>query len=467
MKRTLFTSIGRGRWLALVALAAVTILAALADPALACGPSAKVRALMPTAEKVLAGCSRTRAGAIQELRAAGPDGLEALFAYEDKLRWTAPPSDDPEAAVVRQQRLAAAIDAVGGQRDCAASHLYWYTDFDAALAAAQECGKPILSLRLLGNLTDEFSCANSRFFRTTLYANNTVSAALRQRFILHWQSVRPVPKVTIDFGDGRKLERTLTGNSIHYVLDSHGRVIDALPGLYGPAAFLRGLDQAEIVATAIKDVDDATAAETLAAWHAQRQAEIAAAWRADLDRVAAAEQPQQAEPSQAEAAPRAQEAAPIARTKARAEVNLLAAISPEEWLGLEDATDDATWNAIAALHAEDAHLDQASIALMRAKNPNAAVAGRRALTKRVVEDPLLQVVANFQSSIALDTVRNEYLLHRHIHRWLTEAPVTVDLAGLNERVYAELFLTPSSDPWLGLIPENTYTALENDGVVTQ
>ena len=63
--------------------------------------------------------------------------------------------------------------------------------------------------------------------------------------MLHWQSVRPVPTVTIDFGDGRKLERTLTGNSIHYILDSEARPLDALPGLYGPQAFLRGLANAE------------------------------------------------------------------------------------------------------------------------------------------------------------------------------------------------------------------------------
>ena len=39
----------------------------------------------------------------------------------------------------------------------------------------QQVGKPILSLRLLGKLTDEFSCANSRFFRTVLYPNAEVS----------------------------------------------------------------------------------------------------------------------------------------------------------------------------------------------------------------------------------------------------------------------------------------------------
>ena len=79
---------------------------------------------------------------------------------------------------------------------------------------------------------------------------------LRDEFVLHWQSVRPVPKVTIDFGDGRKLERTLTGNSIHYVLDSDGRPIDALPGLYGPQAFLRGLENARSVVFAVKDLSE-------------------------------------------------------------------------------------------------------------------------------------------------------------------------------------------------------------------
>ena len=37
---------------------------------------------------------------------------------------------------------------------------------------------------------------------------------------------------------------------------------------------------------------------------------------------------------------------------------------------------------------------------------------------------------------------------------------------MNERVYAELFLTPSSDPWLGLVQSDVYTAIENDGLVT-
>jgi hypothetical protein len=62
-------------------------------------------------------------------------------------------------------------------------------------------------------------------------------------------------------------------------------------------------------------------------------------------------------------------------------------------------------------------------------------------------------------------VRNEYQLHRRIHQWLAEASYRPDVESLNERVYAEVFLTPSSDPWLGLAPGDVYTALPNGGVV--
>jgi len=64
---------------------------------------------------------------------------------------------------------------------------------------------------------------------------------MRESFVLHWASVCPVPKVTIDFGGGRVVTRTVTGNSAHLILDHEGRVLDAIPGVYPPAAFLRAL----------------------------------------------------------------------------------------------------------------------------------------------------------------------------------------------------------------------------------
>jgi hypothetical protein len=86
------------------------------------------------------------------------------------------------------------------------------------------------------------------------------------------------------------------------------------------------------------------------------------------------------------------------------------------------------------------------------------------VSKRVVEDPITRLVRTFQSSISLDTVRNEYVLHRQLHEWYAGGAAEADLHALNERVYAVLFLTPSSDPWLGLAPPNAYTGLTNGGL---
>ena len=157
--------------------------------------------------------------AIEELRTLGPAGLQALMTqYAEQINAHI---KNPSAAPDEEwQRITAALDAVAQQKNSYIAGLYWYTDLNGAKKASKALGKPILSLRLLGKLTDEFSCANSRFFRTVLYPNDEVQAVLHDRFVLHWQSVRPVPTVTIDFGDGRKLERTLTGNSIHYILNS-------------------------------------------------------------------------------------------------------------------------------------------------------------------------------------------------------------------------------------------------------
>ncbi len=445
--------------------------------------------------------------ALISLRSAGKEGLEAFVAahkasIDKHLAEGAVNSAEPE-----WQRIKAALDSIAGQRDCYASKLFWYTDLEKAKAAAKESGKPILSLRLLGKLTDEFSCANSRFFRTTLYANEEVSKALRDRYILHWQSVRPVPKVTIDFGDGRKLERTLTGNSIHYILDSDGRVIDALPGLYGPNAFLRGLWDAHNAFAAVKTLDETKRTEFLIAYHEGHALAAQKQWQRDLEKLGlvtaidvqqgtlsqeeskdaipqpvavkamliAAPKGKVEQPMMAAALPASIVSAPVAVAANRASQSKFDVESPLLAGALADAnilaakTDDAVWGRIAELHQDDAQLDAASQAFIRAKNPNAGRAGAVAVTKAFVENPMVRLVRNFQNTIAIDTVRNEYTLHRQIHEWFAKGSVPLDLNvnELNERVYAQLFLTPSSDPWLGLMPGDVYTALENNGVAKQ
>jgi hypothetical protein len=314
---------------------------------------------------------------------------------------------------------------------------------------------------MLGNLDEDFSCANSRFFRTTLYANAEISQALRNNFVLHWKSVRPVPKVTIDFGDGRKLERTLTGNSIHYILTPDGDVVEALPGLYGPKAFLRKIHEGLSLARQVAATPADQRSAVIAAHHARCFAELADEFARDLAKVQPAVGRTASTSVVLTTAVAANE---LARPKGRVERPLVAAALPTATTP-EALTDEALWQAIAALHAEDAQLDDSSRELVRSQNPTAAVAGRLAITKRIVEDPLVRLVRSLQESIALDTVRNEYQLHRRIHGWLAEASYRPDVETLNERVYAEVFLTPSSDPWLGLASPEVYTALPQGGVV--
>ncbi len=384
-------------------------------------------------------------GAIDQLRALGPVGLRAFIAAKHQ---------ELEKPGLPDASLRELLDRLCQQRDCYASQLYWYTNLEAAKAAARASGKPILSLRLLGNLDEDLSCANSRFFRVALYANSEVSQKLRDRVILHWESVRPVPTVTVDFGDGRILKRTITGNSIHYLLDAQGRPLDALPGLHGPQAFLDWLDRAVPMAQQFAQLPDPEKGTFLAEYHRSRIEAIQQQWQTELTALNLAP-PQGLEPippseSDAETAGR------VAMTKMVVEFPLLRQIGvvDRNRQTLESVTDIDTWRQLAQKHSDLSRLDSNSLALMQKKNPALA-------------DPeeLQKVQTQFEQMMALDTVRNEYLLHQEIHQWfLAETGSMADVAVLNDRVYAQLFLTPNSDPWLGIAPDDVYNAIDNGGV---
>jgi len=401
------------------------------------------------ARKAVSENTTISAAAIDELRALGPAGLQALMAqYQNEINaHIQKPSAAPDE---HWQRISAALDAVAQQRNSYVAGLYWYTDLDSARKASKSLGKPILSLRLLGKLTDEFSCANSRFFRTVLYPNDEVASVLHDRFVLHWQSVRPAPKVTIDFGDGRKLERTLTGNSIHYILDSDARPLDALPGLYGPKAFVRGLLNAENLYKSLAGKTEQQRTFMLLQYYGDQHNKIAVAWTVDTTKIGGT-------------VPKGFQIvkgrygdaliiAPLAVTKAITETTILRAmnVATDE---LGKITDEAAWKQIAKLHPSDALLDNRSLVLIERQNPT------------LTEAELDHLIAKFQDAIALDTVRNEYLMHTKLYTWLMKDPVRDDVEKLNEKVYESLFLTPGSDPWLGLFSPEVYTALDNGGIV--
>ena len=119
---------------------------------------------------------------------------------------------------------------------------------------------------------------------------------------------------------------------------------------------------------------------------------------------------------------------------------------------LAKITDESQWRKIAQLHTADGTIDERSIALMRRQNASLS------------EQEFVAMLSKFQESIALDTVRNEYLMHTKLYPWLWKEPSHTNLEKFNEKVYAELFLTPGTDPWLGLLDKAVYVGIDDGGV---
>jgi hypothetical protein len=202
------------------------------------------------------------ADACDHLRANGPAAL--ISEHQDVL---AKGAADP-----RWTRVTAAIDRVAAQKDAFASRLYWYTDLEEAKVAARASGKPILSLRMAGRLDRDQHGANGQEMRNSLYADPKVSALLRERFVLHWESDRPATSVTLDFGAGQKLEQPVTDNSVHIVLDADGRPVDAIPGIAGAGAFRRELSEDADLERAVRGLGATERAARLSKHHAIKRA---------------------------------------------------------------------------------------------------------------------------------------------------------------------------------------------------
>jgi len=390
--------------------------------------------------------------AILALRASGAVGLATIL---DTHRAAIDAVRRGDAVPVNWEPLRTAIDRVAGQRDAYASELFWHTDLDAALAEARTKGMPVLSLRLLGRLDEEFSCANSRFFRTALYANAGVSARLRDGFVLHWSTERPVPRITIDYGDGRKIESTITGNSAHYVLDAKGRVVDVIPGLYGPAAFVRELETTGAQAKRVSGLDrSAWQAEQMEYWQ-NRAVAADLEWNALATRAGATPLVTESVAADVTAAPGAaaktSEDPPSASVAAVLIVGKRAIEAPivrELDLTLlpgVTAAFDRTVRAAVPFVFNECRLDAGGVAM---------------LARHVEPGTDLELVRrNFETAIASDTVLNRYRLHPMVLGVLMRMP-EADFAAINRTIYDEVFRTPASDPWLGLKPAGVYTALE-------
>lgn len=383
--------------------------------------------------------------AIRELRAMGPVGLDALFvkyATEiDKFSKTGESDDD-------WKRIANALDTVAMQKDAYASHLYWYTNLEEAKRIARLKNKPILTLRLLGNLNEEFSCANSRLFRAVLYPNAEISKYLRDNYILHWQSVRPAPRITIDFGDGRKIERTITGNSIHYILDKDGEIIDAIPGLYSPVAFIKYLTQSAEMNRALLSIPNEKHSLALMKYRKAAFEQIIQKRNKTIEISGVKMTETRSGTLAILAAPMA-----VAKMVVVDEYSILRVY--DDFAKFEPAVNFDDWSKLAKLYSPNLKIDDNSVAFIRRQNAKT----------RLSEDEFKGMFAKLDQFVALDTTRNDFLFHAKLYEWLNQNRGSENLESFNARVYDQIFKTPNYDKWLGLYSSDVYTALDGNGII--
>lgn len=110
-----------------------------------------------------------------------------------------------------------------------------------------------------------------------LFSSDEVAKYINDTFEPAWESVRPAPRVTIDFGNGQVVRRTLRGNIATYVCGPDGVVYDVLPGIYDPAEYRKQLEALKALASSLRpDPADARVA-LLRDYHAKRAAALASA----------------------------------------------------------------------------------------------------------------------------------------------------------------------------------------------
>lgn len=403
-----------------------------------------------TKELAIKAVSNDSENAIKELRELGAEGLQTLFeTYASDIEDFKKTGEITE----RWQKIAYAIDSVAMQKDVYASKLYWFTDLEKAKAEAKKSNKPILSLRLLGNLNEEFSCANSRFFRAILYPNAKISKYLQENYVLHWQSVRPAPKITIDFGDGRKIERTITGNSIHYILDKNGTIIDALSGLNNPKVFSEFIEFGTALNNRTGSANPNENVSPFASFRANKYRDLTS----QIDRTA--KQLKLKFDTNLKASRDFEEMPPailamnVAMTKSVVEMPVLKSLTADITKYGEEQINLENWKRIAKSTRKEAKLDENSIAFIR----------RQTAKNNLSEAEFASLITKLEEYISVDTVRNEFLLRPTLLVWLAKGEDS-DLTKFNEKVYAKLFLTPSADKWLGLYAPDIYTALDGNGI---
>lgn len=85
-----------------------------------------------------------------------------------------------------------------------------------------------------------------------LFSSSEVAEYINTTFEPAWESVRPAPMITIDFGNGHVVKRTLQGNIATYVCGPDGSVYDILPGIYAPDVYRVKLEELKKLADSLR-----------------------------------------------------------------------------------------------------------------------------------------------------------------------------------------------------------------------
>ena len=113
-----------------------------------------------------------------------------------------------------------------------------------------------------------------------MFSSSEVAEYINATFEPAWESVRAAPLVTIDFGNGHVVKRTLQGNIATYVCGSDGIVYDVLPGIYAPDVYRQQLEALKTLADSLQSKPGAPASvrtDRLRAYHVQQAKRLAVA----------------------------------------------------------------------------------------------------------------------------------------------------------------------------------------------
>jgi hypothetical protein len=105
-----------------------------------------------------------------------------------------------------------------------------------------------------------------------LFSQPELAAFISETFEPAWTTLRPAPQVTIDFGEGRVVRRTLHGNVLTWICDSEGRALDAVPGIATLEAYRARLEEALALDALLARTPESRRDAEFRARHARRAA---------------------------------------------------------------------------------------------------------------------------------------------------------------------------------------------------